>query len=167
MLKKKLEIFCSSGWKQTAFLLAVSAFIIGFTTGCGVSVEEYRQRKIKEVNDALQYPDHLFRQQVESAHKTVDVKTAYVSDMRITTKDGKSRIINESDIQRIEMTITSKWDGYFHKGGETVLQVTYENTDGKLKASQAKIIKTDAMINTKDPNFWLRAAASVVTLLVL
>ena len=167
MLKKTLEIFCSFGLKQTVFLLAVAAFTVVFTTGCGMPVEEYRQKKTKEINDALQSPDHTFRQHVESAHKTVKVKKAYVSSMSITTKDGKSRISDESDIERIEMQISAQWDGVFHKNGETVLQVTYENSGGELKVSQAKIVKTDALINIKDPQFWLKAAASVVTLLVL
>ena len=82
--------------------------------------------------------------------------------MKIITKNGKNRIVKESDIRRIEVDITSLWAGFIDRG-KTVVHLVVEDTGDGLKPIEADISYTDAIVNIEDPKFWF-AVASVVLL---
>ena len=129
----------------------------------GTSVDEYREKVEKALNEDLKSSSHPLRKRVEYAHGTVTVKSAYISDIKIITKNGKDRIRKESDIRRVEMNVTNIWDGIFHYNGKTILGITVEDTGDGLNPTGAKIVYTDAIVNVEDPKFWLKAAAVVIT----
>lgn len=139
----------------------------GEVFGSEQTVAEFRETAEKEINAALSSSDHDLRRRVENAHKTVTVHSAYVSDLRLTTKDGSSNAgVDGNNIRRINLEITTRWDGIFHKNGYTVIGIEIENISGEWKVTSAGITRTDAMINTEDPNFWYEVGAAAALLLL-
>ena len=133
----------------------------------GMSVADFLEQTEQKINRELSEPDHSFRLYVENAHKTVKVHTAYVSDLKVTTKDGSKHIgAGGKNIRRIYVEITTRWDGMVHKNGYTVVGVDVENINGERKVTNARIVRSDAVVNTEDPKFWYRVGIIVAALLL-
>ena len=150
-----------------SFLGLTALAISFFSAGCSDSpktVAEFANQYEKKINESLANPKNAFRKYVEDDHVTVDVKEAYVSDLKIETKDGSNNTGEGGhNIRKIKMNITTKWDGFFHKDGTTVLGILIENVGGKFKITEQKIVKTDALIH--DLEFWFNAGWIVGVLL--
>ena len=133
-----------------------------------ITVAEYREKFEKKLNGELQDGGHPLRKLIEQAHVTVDVTQAYVSRIRIFTKDGSdvAEIGGKNNIRRVDIEVSTLWDGVLHKNGKTVLSVTVEDVGGKFQATGHKIIRTDAMVNLEDPKFWVEAGALLGLLLL-
>ena len=139
-------------------------------SGCGneKTVAEYGEELEWRINNELASSRNDLRRRVENAHVTVTVRSAYVSDLRITTKDGSNTAgADGKNIRRIYLEITTRWDGFIHKNGCTVLGMEYENVNGKMKPTDVRIIRTDALVNTEDPEFWGEIAGTAAILLLL
>jgi|GEM_PF-1179389 len=166
------EVVSNGAWifGIIAVLTAITAVIIVGVLDGGTSeitVAEFREAAEKEFNAALSSSNHDLRRRVENAHKTVTVHSAYVSDLRIITKDGSNNAgIEGNNIRRINLEITTRWDGILHKNGYTVVGIEIENISDKWKVTNAGIIRTDAVINTEDPNFWYEVGAAAALLLL-
>ena len=133
-----------------------------------ITVAEYRENFEKKLNGELQDRSHPLRKLIEQAHVTVDVTQAYVSGIKIVTKDG-TNVAEEgkrNNIRRVDIQISTRWDGVLHKNGKTVVNVTIEDVGGKFQATEHKIIKTDAVVNLEDPKFWMEAGALLGLLLL-
>ena len=145
-----------------------SVAILMYSQNNRYTVNWCREKMEKELNEKLSQSDNPIVKKVEAAHGTVDVTQAYVSDLSITTKDG-SDIAGEhgENIRNISCIITTRWDGYIHKNGTTVVRITWENINGKLQVTNAKIIRTDALINMEDPAFWYEVGGAIAWLLLL
>ena len=150
-----------------ATLTAIILLIFVIAGGCSMTVAEFREKAEQEINEALSSSSHDLRKYVENAHKTVTVHTAYVSALQITTKDGSNNAgVEGKNIRRIHLEITTRWDGMIHKNGYTVVGIDVENINGEGKVTNTRIIKTDALINTEDPNFWHEVGAAAALLLL-
>lgn len=171
------NVSVNEGTSNGAWIFGIASVLIvvillfagatGDVFGGGQTVAEFREAAEKEFNAALASPDHDLRRRVENAHKTVNVHSAYVSDLRITTKDGSNNAgVEGNNIRRINLEITTRWDGIFHKNGYTVIGIEIENISGEWKVTSAGITRTDAMINTEDPNFWYEVGAAAALLLL-
>ena len=135
----------------------ISLAIILLGGGCSkkVPVKEFSAKFERDINTALEYRGNAFRKYVEDSHGTVDVRYAYVSDLKVETKDGSDDAGTDGqNIRRIRMEITAIWDGVIHKGGSTVIGIVLENVNGKFEVREPKIIRTDALINLRDSEFW-------------
>ena len=142
-------------------------FSIFFLTACSETVDEYTRRAKAKLNDDLHQPDHPLRRHVEDAHVTVNAREAYVSNFHVITKDGSKNAGRKgSNIKEVQADIVVRWDGVIHKNGETVLSVAWNVSSGKSYVKKAKITKTDALVNTKDPGFWLDVAGACCLLLL-
>ena len=133
-----------------------------------ITVAEYREKFEKKLNGELQDRSHPLRKLIEQAHVTVDVTQAYVSRIKIFTKDGAdvAEIGGKNNIRRVDVEVSTLWDGVLHKNGKTVLSVTVEDVGGKFQATGHRIIRTDAMVNLEDPKFWVEAGALLGLLLL-
>ena len=140
-----------------SLIVMVILLVIGAMGGDSgeVTVAEFREAAEQQLNKDLATPGHGLRQYVENAHKTVTVHTAFVSDLKITTKDGSDNAgVQGSNIRRIHLEITFRWDGIIHKNGYTVVGFEIENINGEGKVTSAGIVRSDALVNTEDPEFW-------------
>ena len=119
----KKRIFWISG--SIAVLVVIGLVIFGIYWNYGrMTVEDYQARAEQEINQALSNSGHSLRKYVENAHKTVNVHTAYVSNLKITTKDGSKNVgADGKNIRQIHIEITTRWNGIFHKNGCTVVGV--------------------------------------------
>ncbi len=130
------------------------------------TIAEFQESFEHEVNSALESPSHELRRRIEKAHASVSVHTAYISGCRITTKDGSHNAgVDGSNIRRIDLEITTRWDGIIHKNGYTVIGITIENIKGEAQMTDAKIISTNALVNMEDPEFWLDVGSAVIMLM--
>ena len=146
-----------------ALLCVFSLSCMFFLTACGETVDEYSQRLQYKLNNDLSNSNHSFRRYVEDVHVTVDAKSAYVSNLRVITKDGSQDAgDNGSNVREIQADIVIRWDGIFHKDGETVLSIVWDASSGSPQVSSAKITKTDAVVDVTDPGFWFAAAACLI-----
>ena len=142
-------------------------FSVFILTACGETVDEYSRRAQTKLNDDLRQSNHPLRRHVEDAHVTVNAKEAYVSNFHVITKDGSKKAGRKgSNIKEVQADIVVRWDGVIHKNGETVLSVAWDVSSGKSHVKKAKITKTDALVNTKDPGFWLDVAGACIILLL-
>ncbi|MBO4649156.1 MAG: hypothetical protein J5806_13470 [Lentisphaeria bacterium] len=154
-------------WLIAGAVLAVVIIIITICKACTTTVAEYRETTRQRINYELSSSNHKLRQRVEAAHVTVTVYSAYMSDLQIQTKDGSDNAGSDgSNIQHMHMEITARWNGAIHKGGKTVIGIDFENINGKFEVTSSKIIKTDALVNTEDPNFWYEVGAAAAVLLL-
>jgi len=151
----------------TVILIICSGVIGALQESAGETVAEFREAAEQEINKALSDSSHNLRRYVENAHKTVTVHTAFVSDLRIITKDGSTNAgVEGNNIRRINLEITTRWDGIIHKNGYTVIGIEIENINGEGKVTSAGIIRTNATVNTEDPNFWYEVGAAAALLLL-
>ena len=133
-----------------------------------VTVAEYQEKIESKVNRELQDRKHPLRQYVEKAHVTVDVTQAYVSGCRVFTKNGTNiaKEGSKNNVRRVEMQISTRWDGIIDKGGKTVVAITLEDVGGSFQMTDHAIIKTTAAVNIDDPKFWI-SLGSLLGLLLL
>ena len=81
-------------------------------------------------------------------------------------EDGSANVgVEGNNIRRINLEITTRWDGMIHKNGYTVIGIEIENINGEGKVTSAGITRTDALINTEDPKFWYEVGAAAALLL--
>ena len=102
-----------------------------------------------------------FRKRIEDAHGTVTVSHAYVLKCDVMTTDGSDKAKN---ISLVTVTIRFNWDGIVHKGGTTDLEVDL-TADGKY--ARSRIVRTDAMVNMEDKDFWYDVGYGIGALLAL
>ena len=143
-------------WIVGLVAVAVVAGVVGFGVsrpggfrGNAVTVAEYRERVENKLNGELQNGEHPLRKLVEQAHYSVEVKQAWVSGCKVVTRDGSdiAERGGKNNVRRVDVEISTMWDGKIHKGGKTVLSVTLENIAGKFQATEHKIVKTNALVN--------------------
>jgi hypothetical protein len=161
------EIFYLQKTALRVLLCICCLFSIFILTACSnESVESYSRRLQKQINDDLADSNHPLRKRVESAHVSVDSTAAYVSNFRAITKDGSHEAgFKGSNIKEIRADIVVRWDGLIHKDGETILSVVWDVSSGNAQVKKAEITRTDALINIKDPEFWIGVAGCVILLL--
>ena len=167
--KSSHAIWWIAGIVGIVLIGVVAAFVWYGGSMSKVTVAEYREKVEKKFNEELQDKSHPVRKLVETAHVTVDVKRAYVSGIKLTTKDGSNvaEIGGKNNIRQADIQISTLWDGIFHKGGKTVLRVTIEDVGGKFQTTGHEIFYTDAMMNLEDPKFWFDLGALLGLLLLL
>lgn len=120
------------------------------------SVEQYRSEIVHTMNSVLKDKDNHLHRRVESAHGTVTVYKAFVSHCEIVMHDTSGRVKkDESNVKQIRMEITFYWNGIIHQGGHTVLRLILDNAGDEWMINTAKIVETDALVNTEDPDFWI------------
>ena len=126
-----------------------------------MTVEDVRHKIVDDLNGELASPSCLVRKRIEDAHGTVTVSHAYVLKCDVTTTDGSDKAKN---ISLVTVTIRFNWDGIIHKGGTTDLEVDL-TADGKC--TRSRIVRTDAMVNMEDENFWYNVGYGIGALLAL
>ena len=108
--------------------------------------------KIKaDIQKLVQLPGNEVKRFVEEAHRTVTVRSVTVTKCAVLTSDGSPELKDDlSNLKRVDLEITAHWDGWLHRGGETV--VTYsmlpDEQDG-TRSTPLKILSTTALY-TKD-----------------
>jgi|GEM_PF-6666767 len=132
------------------------------------TVAQFRNYVERDINKELANLNNPVVKRIEAAHGTVTVKKIYVSDVQVKTKDGSDLAGPEgNNVRSFSVAITSIWDGVFHKDGRTVLGILFENVNGELEVTAAKILQTDAMINMEDQNFWYNVGYGIGALLAM
>lgn len=163
-VKDKTVARCKSGMIGIAllFALALLALYMIWPSGNGEkTIGEVRREFVATLNTELSNRSCPIIKRIEDAHGTVTVSRAYVLKCDITTIDGS----NKADaISLIRMTIRFNWDGIIHQGGTTDLELDL-TADGKC--TRSRIIRTDALINMEDPDFWYNVGAGIGALLAL
>ena len=148
-------------------ILAIFLCIYFFSESEYSTIPELREAFISDVNEALMDPNNEIRKRIESAHKTVTVKKAYISSCTIRTIDGSNNTgKNYSNIAEVDFTVHTAWDGVFHKNGYTDLQIVLDCHNGEVNVKKAGIVDTNAWVNTEDPEFWYAVGVAVGTLLL-
>lgn len=126
-----------------------------------MTVEEVRHKIVDTLNEELSSSTCPIRKRIEDAHGTVTVSHAYVLKCDVTTTDGSDKAEN---ISLVTVTIRFNWDGIIHQGGTTDLELDL-TADGKC--TRSRIVRTDAMVNMEDPDFWWDVGYGIGTLLAL
>ena len=89
--------------------------------------------------------DNEVRRFVEYAHRTVKVKSLEIVKCEAATSDAAETVNADlSNIKEVVVVIRAGWDGWFAKGGETVVRYTLVPKDGKLHPTPFKVTKTTA-----------------------
>lgn len=126
-----------------------------------MTVEDVRHKIVDTFNEQLSSSTCPVRKRIEDAHCTVAVSHAYVLKCDVMTTDGSDKAKN---ISLVTVTIRFNWDGIVHKGGTTDLEVDL-TADGKCVRS--RIVRTDAMVNVEDSDFWFKVGYDIGALLAL
>ena len=164
-VRDKTVSLWKSGIKGKAILCVVALLALWFIwpSGNGIAeaktVGEVRQKIVGLLNAELSNPSSKLRKRIEDAHATVTVSHAYVLKCDVTTFDGTDKAKN---ISLVTVTIRFNWDGIVHQGGTTDLEVDL-TADGKCVRS--RIVRTDAMVNAEDPDFWYNVGYGIGALL--
>ena len=149
---------------------AICAIIFASCDACQtVTVSEYEAKCRKKIDSELTSRNHSVRRRIEDAHITVDVKYAEVSFIKCQTYDGSNDAGGKEgrNIKNVRMQITAVWDGVFHRNGQTVFEMILAKTpNGKWQVQNGEIVKTDALVNLEDPNFWFDVGVIIGTLLI-
>ena len=167
--KKWVWPLAGCGCGILAFVICVLLIaIIGAIGGDGeYTVADFRNDTEQKINRELCKKNNPINQLVEAAHLTVTVTEAYVSDVRASTKDGSNLAgRNGSNIKNAKIYITTRWDGNIHKNGKTVVELSYERVRDEWKVMDAKIVETDALVTTTDPDFWYKVGVGIAILLL-
>lgn len=159
------------GWPLAGCGCGLLAFVICALLIGGISgeytVADFRNDTEQNINRALQQENNMIKQLVETAHVTVTLTEAYVSDVRATTKDGSNLAgRNGSNIKNTKIYITTRWDGFLHKNGKTVVELSYERVRDEWKVMDAKIVETDAWVDITDSKFWYKVGVGIGVLLL-
>ena len=148
-----------SGWNGKVILCAAALLALWFVWPSGkgdaetkreaeMTVEEVRHKIVDTFNEQLSSSTCPVRKRIEDAHGTVTVSHAYVLKCDVTTTDGSDKAKN---ISLVTVTIRFNWDGILHKGGTTDLEV---DLTAEGKCTRSRIVRTDAMVNMEDEDFW-------------
>ena len=171
VVRNKNVSLWKSGWNGKVILCvaALLALWLIWPSGKGeaeakregeMTVEEVRHKIVDALNGELASPSCLVRKRIEDAHGTVTVSHAYVLKCDVTTTDGSDKAKN---ISLVTVTIRFNWDGIVHKGGTTDLEVDL-TADGKC--ARSRIVRTDAMVNMEDKDFWYDVGYGIGALLL-
>lgn len=171
VVRNKTVSLWKSGWNGKVILCvaALLALWLIWPSGKGeaeakregeMTVEEVRHKIVDALNGELASPSCLVRKRIEDAHGTVTVSHAYVLKCDVTTTDGSDKAKN---ISLVTVTIRFNWDGIVHKGGTTDLEVDL-TADGKC--ARSRIVRTDAMVNMEDKDFWYDVGYGIGALLL-
>ena len=118
------------------------------------TVDQFKDYFVQKTNAELANPESGLRKYIEDAHLSVTVSKAYVRDCAVTTVDGSNLVGNEfSNLDEVSLTIRFYWDGILDRDGHTDLNLTYDVRAEKVK--NAEMGESTAIINIKDPKFWL------------
>ena len=132
-----------------------------------ITVQEYSEAVQRNINTALSNPNHGVRKRIESAHGTVTTTSAYVSKIQVLTKNGSNNAGKDgSNVREVNMNIMVRWDGVFHKNGYTEFYISLDTASTQVHVNEAKIVKTNALINMEDPNFWFEVGTGIGLLLL-
>lgn len=171
VVRNKTVSLWKSGWNGKVILCvaALLALWLIWPSGKGeaeakregeMTVEEVRHKIVDALNGELASPSCLVRKRIEDAHGTVTVSHAYVLKCDVMTTDGSDKAKN---ISLVTVTIRFNWDGIVHKGGTTDLEVDL-TADGKC--ARSRIVRTDAMVNMEDKDFWYDVGYGIGALLL-
>lgn len=172
VVRNKTVSLWKSGWNGKVILCvaALLALWLIWPSGKGdaeakreaeMTVEEVRHKIVDTLNEELSSSTCPFRKRIEDAHGTVTVSHAYVLKCDVMTTDGSDK---EKNISLVTVTIRFNWDGIVHKGGTTNLEVDL-TADGKC--ARSRIVRTDAMVNMEDKDFWYDVGYGIGALLAL
>lgn len=171
-----------SHWKGIVLAVVITAFLfagLGMAAYCILgrdgrslpalvapprTVDDFRSEFIARTDAGLASPGHAVRKYVEKAHVSVTVSEAHVKTCCVTTVDG-SNLAGEDDsnISEVRMVVHCSWDGKVHKGGHTDVEITLDKRMGKV--TNTRIVDTDALVNTEDPDFWITVGAALLEIL--
>lgn len=164
VVRNKTVSLWKSGWNGKVILCVAALLALWFIWPSGkgeMTVAEVRHKIVDTLNEELSSSTCPFRKRIEDAHGTVTVSHAYVLKCDVTTTDGSDKAKN---ISLVTVTIRFNWDGIVHKGGTTDLEVDL-TADGKC--TRSRIVRTDAMVNMEDENFWYNVGYGIGALLAL
>lgn len=172
VVRNKTISLWKSGWNGKVILCvaALLALWLIWPSGKGdaeakregeMTVEEVRHKIVDTFNEELSSSTCPVRKRIEDAHGTVTVSHAYVLKCDVMTTDGSDKAKN---ISLVTVTIRFNWDGIVHKGGTTDLEVDL-TADGKC--ARSRIVRTDAMVNMEDKDFWYHVGYGIGALLAL
>ena len=159
VVRNKTVSLWKSGWNGKVILCAAALLALWFVWPSGkgdaetkreaeMTVEEVRHKIVDTFNEQLSSSTCPVRKRIEDAHGTVTVSHAYVLKCDVTTTDGSDKAKN---ISLVTVTIRFNWDGILHKGGTTDLEV---DLTAEGKCTRSRIVRTDAMVNMEDEDFW-------------
>ena len=172
MIRDKTVSLWTSGRKGKVILCAAALMALWFVWPSGngdadakqeteMTIEDVRHKIVEDLNEQLSNSTCPVRKRIEDAHGTVTVSHAYVLKCDVTTTDGSDKAKN---ISLVTVTIRFNWDGVIHKGGTTDLEVDL-TPDGKC--ARSRIVRTDALVNKEDENFWYNIGYGIGALLAL
>lgn len=164
VVRNKTVSLWKSGWNGKVILCVAALLALWFIWPSGkgeATVEEVRHKFVDTLNEELSSSTCPFRKRIEDAHGTVTVSHAYVLKCDVTTTDGSDKAKN---ISLVTVTIRFNWDGIIHKGGTTDLEV---DLTADRKCTRSRIVRTDAMVNMEDKDFWYDVGYGIGALLAL
>lgn len=172
VVRNKIGSLWKSGWNGKVILCVAALLALWFVWPSGkgdtearkeaeMTVEEVRHKIVDTFNEQLSSSTCPVRKRIEDAHGTVTVSHAYVLKCDVTTTDGSDKAKN---ISLVTVTIRFNWDGIIHKGGTTDLEVDL-TADGNC--ARSRIVRTDAMVNMEDKDFWYDVGWGIGALLAL
>ena len=105
----------------------------------------------EDIQKILSRDDNKVKSFVEDAHRTVTVRSLKVAKCEILTSDGSTELNEDlSNLNRVDITLLVKWDGWFHKGGETTVAYSLlPDGNGGIQTTPFKVVSTTARY-TKD-----------------
>ena len=135
-------------------LTALVIILLGFWVYAACNPESVGGGEVNATGDirqaAEQYikdSDAKIRRFVELSHRTVTVRKSTPLELvkfRPVTSDGSDKVPKSlSNLKYVEIEVRAVWDGWFHKGGETI--VAYQlvpEKDGKLHATAFQDLRT-------------------------
>lgn len=117
------------------------------------TVEEWQKEFTAGLSDEIKN-DAILKNRIEQAHGgTITVTSSNITKITTTTIDGSNYSgENGENIATVEVDITFRWDGVFHKNGYTILTINYDIQNDRITSSCIK--DTDAIINYENEQFW-------------
>lgn len=107
------------------------------------SIKTAEKEFTQALNMELCNPISPYRREIEKLHhRTVTIKNAQVTQVKIKTKNGKNNIgKNGANIQTIYFVVETTWDGWIHENGKTTIAVL---TAPPNEIIDLKVIQSDA-----------------------
>lgn len=117
------------------------------------TVEEWQKEFTAGLSDEIKN-DAILKNRIEQAHGgTITVTSSNITKITTTTIDGSNFSgKNGENIATVEVDITFRWDGVFHKNGYTILTINFDIQNDRITSSYIK--DTDAIINYENEQFW-------------
>ena len=142
---------------RTMLVLFALAGVMLCTMACvdtNITVDKFEKKAKEKLSKELRNPRAVLRQYVEMLHLTVDVYSARIESISITTKDGSqyAQKNGECNVATIRAIVVMNWNGFFHKAGTTVLQIDGHWDDSKQEFAhdKTKVTYTDALITLNE-----------------